>query len=87
MTKQPAPAPRVENGHANEHREVATQLRELQWRMGEMQRETLLRAWLLPPEDGEVVSELMTRLHGDGGAVNWVQVRRVSSARTLPLTP
>jgi HD-GYP domain-containing protein (c-di-GMP phosphodiesterase class II) len=45
-------------------REVATQLRELQWRMREMQRETLLRAWMLPPEDAAVVDELMARLRG-----------------------
>jgi hypothetical protein len=44
------------------HREVATQVRELQWRMREMQRETLLRAWMLAPEDGAVVNELMARL-------------------------
>jgi HD-GYP domain-containing protein (c-di-GMP phosphodiesterase class II) len=44
------------------HREVATQLRELQWRMREMHRETLLRAWMLSPRDASVVDELMVRL-------------------------
>jgi hypothetical protein len=47
------------------HLEVATQLRELQWRMREMQRETLLRAWMLPAGDSAVVDELMARLRGD----------------------
>lgn len=55
-------------GDDNVHREVATQVRELQWRMREMQREILLRAWLLPPEQAGVVTELMARLHGDAPA-------------------
>ena len=50
------------------HREVATLLRELSWRMREMERETWLRAWLLPPDDGAVVSQLMARLRGEPAA-------------------
>jgi HD-GYP domain-containing protein (c-di-GMP phosphodiesterase class II) len=50
------------------HREVATQLRELQWRMREMQREILLRAWMLSPDDAAVVDELMARLRADPAA-------------------
>lgn len=50
---------------AQVHVELASQLRELQWRMREMHRQTLLRAWLLPPADADVVRELMARLLPD----------------------
>lgn len=50
------------------HREVATQLRELQWRMREMQREVLLRAWQLPSEDADVVTQLLARVRGESPA-------------------
>jgi hypothetical protein len=50
---------------ARSHLEVATLLRELQWRMRELERESRLRAWMLSPDDAEVVAELLSRVRGE----------------------
>lgn len=42
--------------------ELMTVVGELEWRLRELERESLLRAGLLPAEDGAVVHELMARL-------------------------
>lgn len=39
---------------------------ELEWRLRELERESLLRAGLLPSEESAVMRELITRLKGGG---------------------
>lgn len=46
--------------------EVMTLVGEMEWRMREFEREQLLRASLLPPEQDEIVSEMVRRLKGPG---------------------
>jgi hypothetical protein len=46
--------------------ELMTVVGELEWRMRELERESLLRAGLLPSEEGAVMHELIARLKGGG---------------------
>ena len=46
--------------------ELMTVVGELEWRLRELERESLLRAGLLPSEESAVMRELITRLKGGG---------------------
>jgi hypothetical protein len=48
--------------------EIMTLVREMEWRMRELEREQRLRASLLPAVDGAVVGDLIGRLKGSPGA-------------------
>jgi len=45
--------------------ELMTVVGELEWRLRELERETLLRAGLLPPEDSAVMREMLVRLKAE----------------------
>jgi hypothetical protein len=45
--------------------ELMTVVGELEWRLRELERESLLRAGLLPPEDSAVMQELIGKLKGE----------------------
>jgi hypothetical protein len=45
--------------------ELMTVVGELEWRLRELERESLLRAGLLPPEESAVMSELIDKLRGE----------------------
>lgn len=47
------------------HAELMTVVGELEWRLRELERESLLRAGLLPPDEGAVMEELLCRLKGE----------------------
>jgi hypothetical protein len=46
--------------------ELMTVVGELEWRLRELERESLLRAGLLPAEESAVMRELIGKLKGEG---------------------
>jgi hypothetical protein len=54
----------AEQRDASLQAELMTVVGELEWRLRELERESLLRAGLLPPQERDVMAELIARLKG-----------------------